>query len=342
MGREICDNQVTDGEEYKRRLEQESLIWGLKAEALCKEEIPWEVDRRRATRVEGSLLNPWLSSSDDIVHEAWRGEFLDSVLFRARESGQKALELGCGTGWLSLDLARMGMTVTAMDISEKSIEIAEQYLVEENPLSSEMGSIDYQIRDLNTVVLPEDEYNCIVSFSTFHHVLKIERLIRECHKALREEGVLIVCDHVREGRRNDILEASVRLLLLPVPACYPYLRRIKDILSLFLKGLIGPNAYERVRRLYRECRDIAGCCLDTESPFEEVTGCETVRYISKYFKIEEMTFRKSFRVRRIVSDLRLGDHPKRILTQLLKHLDEFFCRTGLIPGMGVYLVGRKV
>jgi 2-polyprenyl-3-methyl-5-hydroxy-6-metoxy-1,4-benzoquinol methylase len=342
MDKQTCDNQTADEEEYKRQLEKEALIWGLKAEALCKEGVPWEVDRRKATRIEGSPSNPWLSSSDPIVHEGWRGEFLDSILSRACESGQRALELGCGTGWLSLDLARMGMTVTAMDISEKSIEIAERYLVEENPLSPEMGSIDYQIRDLNTVVLTESQYDCIISFSTFHHVLEMERLVRECHKALRKGGVLIVCDHVRESRRNDILEACARLLLLPIPACYSYRRRIKDILTVFLKGVLGLKAYARMRRLYKQHRGIAGCCPDTESPFEEVTGYEMIEHISKYFKIEEMVFRKSFRVRRIVSDLKLGDRPRRKLTQLLKSLDEFSCRTGLIPGMGVYLVGRKM
>jgi 2-polyprenyl-3-methyl-5-hydroxy-6-metoxy-1,4-benzoquinol methylase len=333
-------DQPARKQEYQKEIEQESLFWGRKAEAQLQAGIPWEIDRRQAVRIEGSVSDPWLSSSDPLVHEVWRGEFLNSVLSRARASGQRALELGCGTGWLSLELARMGMTVIAVDVSEKSIEIAKGYL-EENPLPPDTGSIDYQVEDLNTIVLPEGAYDCIISFSTLHHVPGIERLIRECHKALKDRGVLIVLDHVREGRRNAILEACVRLLLLPVPACYPLPRRIKDVLGLFLKGIIGPDTYEQVRRLYKERRDTATSGLDTASPFEEVTGYETVNYIRQHFDIDEMTFRKSFRARRIVSDLKLEDRSKRSLTQLLRHLDEFLCRTGLIPGMGVYIVGRK-
>lgn len=333
-------DQPARKQEYHKEIEQESLFWGLKAQAQLQAGIPWEVDRRRAVRIEGSVSDPWLSSSDPLVHEVWRGEFLNSVLSRARQSGQRALELGCGTGWLSLELARMGMTVTAVDVSEKSIEIAKGYL-EENPLPPDLGSIDYQVRDLNTIVLPEGAYDCIISFSTLHHVPEIERLIIECHKALKEKGTLIVLDHVREGRRNAILEACVRLLLLPLPGCYPLPRRIKDILSLFLKGIVGPAMYEQTRKLYRERRHTATSDLDTASPFEEVTGYETVNYIQEHFDIEEMTFRKSFRARRIVSDLKLGDSSKRSLTQFLRRLDEFLCRTRLIPGMGVYIVGRK-
>lgn len=335
------ENHAFDEEEYKALLEQESAFWGFKAEAQYELGIPWEIDRKNATRIEGSSANSWLSSSDPLVHELWRGEFLDSVLSTARSSGSRVLELGCSTGWLSLDLARTGMNVTAIDISEKSIEIAKQYLATYNPLSPGVGSIDYQVQDLNTIVLPKEVYDCIISFSTFHHIPEIERLILECHKALHPGGLLIVTDHLREGRRNEILNAIIALLLLPIPACYSYRRRVKDILSLLFRGVAGQNVYNNVKKYYKQRRQTTEWHPD-ESPFEEVTGYETVEYIYKYFKVEEFTYRKSFRGRRIVSDLRLGDGSKRFLTKFLRRIDNFFCKTGLIPGMGAYIVARKI
>jgi 2-polyprenyl-3-methyl-5-hydroxy-6-metoxy-1,4-benzoquinol methylase len=340
MGREICDNQVTDGEEYKRRLEQESLIWGLKAEALCKEGIPWEVDRQQATRILGSSSRLWLRSSDPVVHEAWRGEFLDAVVSKVHECGRKVLDLGCGPGWLSLELARNGMVVKGIDISERCIEIARKHL-RENPLSPQMGRLEFEIADLNKVVLGEAEYDCIVSFSTFHHLINIERLIGECYKALRTGGRLIVFDHVQEGRRNYILEACMSALLWPLPACYSYRARAKDTLTLFLKGLVGSSLYEYIRRSYRQRRGAGERDLDSDSPFEGVTGYETVEHISGHFEVEEMSFRNSFRARRLLSDLELGDRSRRLLARLFRVLDKFFCHTALIPGMRVYIVGRK-
>jgi ubiquinone/menaquinone biosynthesis C-methylase UbiE len=266
---------------------------------------------------------------------------LDAVVLKVHECGRKVLDLGCGPGWLSLELARNGMMVKGMDISERCIGIARKHL-KENPLSPQVGSLEFEIADLNEVVLGEAEYDCIVSFSTFHHLINIERLIGECYKALRTGGCLIVFDHVQEGRRNYILEACVSALLWPLPACYSYRARAKDTLTLFLKGLLGSNLYEYVRRSYRQRRGASSeHDLHSDSPFEGVTGYETVEYISRHFEVEELLFRNSFRARRILSDLKIGDHPRYFLARLFRVLDKFFCRTDLVPGMCAYIVGRK-
>src|SRR5205823_13642882 len=43
-----------------------------------------------------------------------------------RWRGKKVLEIGCGIGTASISFARRGALVTAVDLSEKSIEIARQ------------------------------------------------------------------------------------------------------------------------------------------------------------------------------------------------------------------------
>lgn len=40
--------------------------------------------------------------------------------------GRKILEVGCGNGYLSLELARAGHTVTGLDSSSEIIEVAER------------------------------------------------------------------------------------------------------------------------------------------------------------------------------------------------------------------------
>ncbi len=44
------------------------------------------------------------------------------------QRGQKVLELGCGTGNLTLELAKKGATITAIDINPEMLDIARKKL----------------------------------------------------------------------------------------------------------------------------------------------------------------------------------------------------------------------
>jgi 2-polyprenyl-3-methyl-5-hydroxy-6-metoxy-1,4-benzoquinol methylase len=55
----------------------------------------------------------------DLTHD------VDFYAAMARESGGPILELGCGTGRISLAIAREGVAVTGVDISPRMIAVAQ-------------------------------------------------------------------------------------------------------------------------------------------------------------------------------------------------------------------------
>ena len=58
--------------------------------------------------------------------------------------GARILDVGCGSGYISLELARSGYHVTGIDISSKVIDVAKKTL-ETNPFKDGFGSLKYHV-----------------------------------------------------------------------------------------------------------------------------------------------------------------------------------------------------
>lgn len=100
-----------------------------------------------------------------------------------RWRGKKVLEIGCGIGSDTINFARHGASVTALDLSEKSLEIARQ--------RAELYGLQDRIRfslgnseELGALVLAEP-YDLIYSFGVLHHTPHPERVVAEMRKYVR-------------------------------------------------------------------------------------------------------------------------------------------------------------
>ena len=85
-----------------------------------------------------------------------------------RWSGKRVLEIGCGIGTDTMNFARAGALVTAVDYSEKSIAIAQQRA----KFFGLEGKINFYHGDAQKLssFVPVQEYDLIYSFGVIHHI----------------------------------------------------------------------------------------------------------------------------------------------------------------------------
>ena len=144
------------------------------------------------------------SASMDVVREYWdrrpcnirhsprpvgTREYFDEVELRkyfvephiprfaefGRWKGKKVLEIGCGIGTDTINFARHGALVTAVDLSEESLDIAKQ--------RAEVFGLRDRIRfhsgnaEELTSFLPVEPYDLIYSFGVIHHTPHPDRAV---------------------------------------------------------------------------------------------------------------------------------------------------------------------
>ena len=92
-----------------------------------------------------------------------------------RWRGKKVLEIGCGLGTDTVNFARAGAQVTALDLSPASLELAQKRVALygfENRVRFYAGSAE----ELPSIV-PVERYDLVYSFGVIHHTPHPERVI---------------------------------------------------------------------------------------------------------------------------------------------------------------------
>ena len=122
------------------------------------------------------------------------------------------LDLGCGSGWLSLELARNGLEVYGVDASPDRIRIARNFL-KTNPYKNNFGKLAYFQEDVNKLSFPNNYFDTIVVWDTLHHFPNLDRLINKLKLFLKKDGQLVCFDHTG----NKLLKRINRLVQIFTP-----------------------------------------------------------------------------------------------------------------------------
>lgn len=118
---------------------------------------------------------------------------------------ENVLEIGCGLGDFSRQLARRSTRVLALDLSPNMIRRAKER-------SAQFSNIDFQIAEVMAYDFPAASFDCIVSIATIHH-LPTEKSIAKMKNALRDNGTLIILDLWQSANWNDMLRSAVALFM---------------------------------------------------------------------------------------------------------------------------------
>lgn len=185
---------------YEERLAGEAALWGEDAERAAQNVPPdWRYHQDLRHNI--------------IYHKRDINEFLSHI-----QPGMQVLELGCGAGWLTLAMAQRGAHAAGIDISDRALAVARRYY--DSIRQTVSGSATYTAADLNTLTLPPAAYDVIAVKGTLHHLLHLEHVITEMHRALKPGGLLWVSDSDGEEAMSTALVASALMFLLPTHVSY--------------------------------------------------------------------------------------------------------------------------
>ena len=95
--------------------------------------------------------------------------------------GMTILELGCGAGYFTKELARSGAEIVAVDVSADLLEIAKA--------NCPASNVRYEIQDACALTYSDAAFDSVVGSSILHH-LEMQPALRQIHRVLKPGGTI--------------------------------------------------------------------------------------------------------------------------------------------------------
>ena len=95
--------------------------------------------------------------------------------------GMSVLELGCGTGYFTRELARSRADIVAIDVSPELLEIAKT--------NTSAPNVRYEIQNAYELNYADAVFDSVVGSSVLHH-LELEMALREIYRVLKPDGTI--------------------------------------------------------------------------------------------------------------------------------------------------------
>jgi demethylmenaquinone methyltransferase/2-methoxy-6-polyprenyl-1,4-benzoquinol methylase len=130
------------------------------------------------------------------------------------KEGQKVLDIGCGTGALTIKAAKKGAQVKGIDVNPQMLEIARKKMEKENLTKN------VELQEMGVAELGSEEsesYDVVMSGLTFSELTQDELnyTLKEIKRILKPGGILLVADEVRpKSIFKRFLVALIRFPLL--------------------------------------------------------------------------------------------------------------------------------
>lgn len=133
-----------------------------------------------------------------------RLDFITGEIARASVPGSPVLDFGCGNGIIAHALAKMGYTVDAVDVSEKTIAAARAA----NPHSN----IVYSVFSDDFWEQRQHHYTAIVCSEVLEHLHDPAALLKKLYNTLTATGILVVTVPNGYGPREILVTKPVQYL----------------------------------------------------------------------------------------------------------------------------------
>jgi ubiquinone/menaquinone biosynthesis C-methylase UbiE len=142
----------------------------------------------------------------EIETQRYRWHYHLRDLFRSLEGSQgRLLEVGSGIGVDSIQLARCGFDVTAVDLTDSAIRVARQFAQHRGV------AIDFRLGNAEQLNFPDESFDAVYSFGVLHHTPDIEKAVTEVRRVLKPGGTAYIMLY----HRDSVVNLAHKVLRLP-------------------------------------------------------------------------------------------------------------------------------
>ncbi|MCX5715310.1 MAG: class I SAM-dependent methyltransferase [Candidatus Omnitrophica bacterium] len=289
-------------------------------------------DLRQAKFCRYFYNSPWRDPAYVKLDFGEQFELINSAIKKysaRRKTNINILEVGCGPGYLSLELARTGYHVTGIDISAECIRIAKKF-ADSDPWKHKRASLQYLNGDFLRVsdILQKSTYDVVIFLGTLHH-FKDQRFTLK-----NPRGIVIVHEPTRD-RVTEGNAAFMHLVQLLLSVGKGYYRNLSFPSSL-------SECKKMVRDVLRASRYEDAHGKKVQSVNDNESGhLEMYTALKRNFK--ELVYQERYAFfHEIIGGLRFGRRKNAILARYLRDMDHYLCELGVLQATEYFFVGRKI
>ena len=245
----------------------------------------------------------------------------------------RVLEVGCGPGYISLELARSGFEVVGLDLSSKCIAVAQQ-TADRDPWKNKRGALHYIVGDfLCHSELCEASFDAIVFLGSLHHFADQRAIQSRAHDLLKSGGLVLVHEPVRDrvGKGSAAFTLLLSTLLSLSGNFYKDvpLHEKPDAISTEVEGIYKNLRYESQNGANLQSVN------DNQAGYAEMIPVLTDLFTQMHFEWRYAFFHE------FIGGLRYEESINVRVARFLKEIDKILVDTGTLPATEFFFVGRK-
>ena len=177
------------------------------------------------------IIAYWKGRSDDFgalrmkeLQSKLAPRWLREISPHIKDTHQRILDLGTGTGFFAFLLAQHGYSVTGIDLTEDMIAVAKAQAMELQ--DSLRGTVDFRCMDAMQLDFPDQSFDVILARNLTWTLPDVEAAYKEWYRILAPKGVLINIDgdygvelkvpvvsqhHIHEGVAQETMQECIAI-----------------------------------------------------------------------------------------------------------------------------------
>lgn len=136
-----------------------------------------------------------LESYNDLIDKAGKTNHFADILDNSIDYNSSVLEVGCGTGQLSLFLKRFNRKLVGIDLSIPSLELANKFKIR-----NEIENVTFLKMNIFNLYFKEGVFDYVISNGVLHHTYDTEKAFKNILFPLKKNGYIVIGLYHKFGR----------------------------------------------------------------------------------------------------------------------------------------------